>query len=231
MTLEPVYLAGLLLAAFLPAILWTITIRQVEGRRREPWSRVARAFVSGGLLGVGAALVLLQGALWFARPMPAAESLLFVTVVAAPLVEEATKPLGLLLFRDADPEPENGYIYGAAAGLGFSAVENVLVEGAVLATGSLGAFVATVALRSVATALLHASATSLVGRAIWAWRYEKAPAILIVPWYAAAVLAHGVFNALAVASTLASLALAIALAAGAWVLVRRAVKRLDAAAA
>ncbi|HLE96298.1 MAG TPA: PrsW family glutamic-type intramembrane protease [Candidatus Thermoplasmatota archaeon] len=223
----------LLAAAFVPPLLYVLWIRAHEEHEREPLGRVLRVFVAGGVVGVGLAIVFsllldLQMRPAYEATALAASYATFAAVAIAPLAEEPAKALCVLFARDRHPEPEDGLVYGAAAGLGFAATENLLYESVALASGGLGAYVATSAIRSVASALLHASASAWAGYGLLAWRTGHGSAFAALGWLVLAVAAHAAFNLLASFGLAVALALAIALALVAFRMVRRRVLRLDA---
>ncbi len=125
-----------------------------------------------------------------------------LVVLVAPFAEELAKGLGVFRVRAHLNELEDGIVYGASAGLGFAATENLLYgavayalaisEGAV-ARDALGASLSVIGVRSFSSVLLHASATSAFG-------YGVARSLLspqrrsIVPFYLLAVFMHGAFN-------------------------------------
>ncbi len=129
-------------------------------------------------------------------------ALFLLVVLVAPVAEELAKGLGVLRVRAHINEVEDGIVYGASAGLGFAATENLLYgavayafaisEGAG-AQEALSASLAVIGVRSFSSVLLHASATSAFG-------YGVARSLLsggrrsILPFYALAVFMHGAYN-------------------------------------
>ena len=53
-------------------------------------------------------------------------SFLLLSVIIAPIIEELSKALGLRLIKNQIFELEDGLIYGAVAGFGFAATENLI---------------------------------------------------------------------------------------------------------
>lgn len=123
-----------------------------------------------------------------------------VTTFVAPLAEEPSKALILFLVarsRHFD-NVTDGFVYGAAAGLGFGMSENLMYFVNVAATGDPMAWAATVAIRTLWSALMHAAATSVVGAAIGltVFRRGLARPLLLAGGFAVAIFIHGLWNGL-----------------------------------
>jgi RsiW-degrading membrane proteinase PrsW (M82 family) len=190
-----------ILVAFVPSLLYLVWIRNTERFSREPYGRLLWVFSIGAILSVGVAIVLeiilsalfdqnIERVYQYLGENPNLSSLVLACVIA-PVVEELAKALGVFRVRSALHELENGIVYGAAAGLGFAATENLLYEGTAFITAGTEAWIATAALRSVSSALLHASASSVVGFGIAKSTLNGSS---WVPYYIIAVLMHGSFN-------------------------------------
>jgi RsiW-degrading membrane proteinase PrsW (M82 family) len=115
--------------------------------------------------------------------------------VIAPIVEEFTKPLALRLktVRNNLDELEDGLIYGAVAGLGFSATENLLYGYSFLSEGFV-AFLALMAIRSFGGCLLHASATALTGYGYGKTVMKHSSLFGVLPYFILAIFLHGFYN-------------------------------------
>ena len=114
-------------------------------------------------------------------------------VVIAPLIEEPMKALVLIplcLRRDFD-NTTDGFVYGAAAGLGFGMTENFLYFLDSASTGDLGVWMSTVAIRTLYSALMHAGATSVVGAALGLAKF-RGPLFKALAIPAGLVLAMGI---------------------------------------
>lgn len=197
-------------------------IRNAERRRREPWAWVLFAFLWGA---VGAVALAYVGEVYVLgiSPFPATiYGLPALAVVVAPLVEEAAKALGLAFVKDRDPERHDGYIYGAAAGLGFAFTENLYYVGATYLVAGRDAALVLAVFRGIATVCLHGAATALVGYGLWRLRYGGNPFPLVF-WLPVAVALHAAYNALA---SLADTAAALAAAILAVLVYRRVVRRV-----
>lgn len=206
--LQLLLLVGVALA---PPLILAIRLRNAERHRREPWRVLWRAFAWGAL---GAALlaILVEDAL-DARLRDARVWGLSVTIVlVAPVVEELAKMLGLRFIRDREPEPEDGYIYGGAVGLGFAATENVIyILSAALFVGETAVF-QTALYRGIATVALHGAASSIAGHGVWRARYGGRVAWAF--WgIGIAIALHVAYNALSTMAlgwaTLAAAAVAV----------------------
>jgi len=225
--------ALLALAAFIPAIIYVVWIRNTERYQREPWGAIFAAFIWGATIAVGISIVLelLFGPLGRGFPLGAS---LWAAVVLAPFVEEFAKPLGVTYVRKAIREPEDGLVYGAICGLGFAATENLIYIWSAASAGSVASLVFTILVRSVASMLLHASATAITGYGISLMILGKKEPLSVLPFYLAAVLIHGAFNFIVsvpifgLFGSLASLALAIAFSLGTIRYVRTKIMKLDA---
>lgn len=221
-------LALLVLFAFLPPLLFAWRLRNAERRRREPWSRILAAFFWGAFAAVVFAILGEQFALLYlydgtdpvVRFPGLAVTIPFLAVIVAPIVEETAKMLGLLRLRDVGPEPENGYVYGGAVGLGFAATENlVYIASAFLLAGAQTALV-TGLFRGVATVALHAGATAITGYGVWRARFgrRRVVGLVLLPFsLLVAILIHAVYNALASVEFATLLAVAFALVVWAYV--------------
>ena len=153
------------IVAFVPAILYMLWIRSAEIYEREPLFAVQGVFLYGMTVAVFLALVLETVAIMFIDVAVGGLSIiaynLILGVILAPIIEEFTKATGVMTVMRRLIEPENGLVYGAAVGLGFAAVENVLYYLTALDAGT-DVFIATAIARTLTSTLLHTSASALV---------------------------------------------------------------------
>jgi len=196
----------LVIFSFLPPVIFVVWIRNTERYGREPWGMIAGMFLWGAIFAViiGGILSLLFLIL-FAVATPVEQVLarqfsdpttILLALVIAPFTEEFAKAFGVLRRSFVIREPEDGFVYGATSGLGFSATENLLYGIAAFVAGGIAVSLLVIAVRSISSSFLHASATSLTGYGIarnrlWGPRYSAAP------WYLAAVAMHSAFNGVA----------------------------------
>ena len=197
-------MAILVTFAFLPPLLYTVWIRNTERYHRERWVPIFICFLWGATIAVIASIVLelLIGESLAITLKNASLYGLLATIIIAPFVEEFTKPIALNLKtvrRELD-EIEDGYIYGAVAGLGFSATENLLYGTTFLVHG-LGFFLLLMMMRSVGGCLLHASATAFTGYGFGKAIMEKSSLWTVLPFFILAFFTHAAYNLLATIGT------------------------------
>ena len=230
--------ALLVLFTFLPPVFFAWRLRSAERFGREPWHRIFAAFAWGAFVAV---VIAGFGEEWLLkRTFGADDPVVLVGVfefsmlalVIAPIVEELSKALGLALFQDASPEPENGYVYGGAIGLGFAASENLLYVGFAFLTDSPDTALALGVYRGIATVALHAGATAISGYGVWRFRFARTHAarmrgLALLPIsLSMAILVHATYNGIAGTVEGALFALVFALLVFGYV--RGRVRRLDA---
>jgi RsiW-degrading membrane proteinase PrsW (M82 family) len=187
----------LVFLSFLPPLIYTIWIRNTEHCHRQQWYSIFLCFVWGATIAIIASLIL---EIVFQIPLESSMSFNEVTpfllvIVIAPIVEEFTKPLvlRLRLVKSNITELEDGLIYGAVAGLGFSATENLLYGYSFLSEGFF-IFLVLMATRSVGGCLLHASATALTGYGFGKTVMKKSSFLGVIPYFILAIFLHGFYN-------------------------------------
>jgi RsiW-degrading membrane proteinase PrsW (M82 family) len=223
----------LVFLSFLPPLIYTIWIRNTERCHRQQWLSIFYCFVWGATIAVIAALIL---EIIFNIPLRNSLSSgnttsFFLTVIIAPIVEEFTKPLALRLqsVQNNLTELEDGLIYGAVAGLGFSATENLLYGYSFLSEGFV-IFLVFMAMRSFGGCLLHASATALTGYGFGKTVMRKTSFLGVLPYFLLAIFLHGLYNFLvsyAFFGVLSGLGLAFLVVIVIFTLIRKKIRSLD----
>ena len=207
---SPYLLIVLLVSAFTMPLIFMAWIRNTARYAREPWRFVLRAFAWGAVFSVIIAIIfslVLIATLGQIRPLteflarryndPDVVLLILGAVIVAPVVEEAAKGLGVRAGRSEVQALVDGLVYGAAAGLGFSATENLFygINTLLSPDGGASASLIVIAIRSFSSSFLHASATAVVGYGLAkSWLTGRASAVL--PFYLVAVVMHATFNLL-----------------------------------
>jgi RsiW-degrading membrane proteinase PrsW (M82 family) len=223
----------LVFLSFLAPLLYTLWIRNRERYNREQWTPIFLCFLWGATIAVVAAFIL---EVIFEIPFTYSSSdgemtPFLAAVVIAPVVEEFTKPLALRLktIKHNLDESEDGLIYGAVAGLGFSATENLLYGYTFLSEGFV-AFLMLMAIRSFGGCLLHASATALTGYGYGKTVMKHSSLFGVLPYFILAIFLHGSYNFLVsydLVGVISGFFLAFLFVIMAITLIRREIRTLD----
>ena len=187
----------LFIFAFLPAIIYVIWIRNTEKYNRERWIPIFICFIWGASIAIIAS-IFLELFLEISLTASIQSTNLFglsTAIIIAPFVEELVKPFALRtrIVKREIKELEDGLIYGAVAGLGFSATENLFYGYSFLSEG-LVVFLILIIVRSFGGCLLHASATALTGYGYGKTLINGTSKFRIVPYFIIAVFAHALYN-------------------------------------
>jgi RsiW-degrading membrane proteinase PrsW (M82 family) len=187
----------LLIASFLPPILYAVWIRNTERYQREQWKPLFLCFLWGASIAIIAAFIL-EVLLEIPLVLTMQDTTLIpflAAIVIAPVAEEFAKPLVLHFksVRKELDELEDGLIYGAVAGLGFSATENLLYGWTFLSEGIL-IFLIFMSIRSVGGCLLHASATAWTGYGFGKTIIKQMSFFRVLPYFLLAIVLHGTYN-------------------------------------
>ncbi len=203
---SPYFLLILFIAAFALPLVYLVIIRNSPRYGREPWRTVLKTFAWGAVFSVIIAIILsvlfivVLGQIqplndFFARRFQEDPTTLIGALLVAPIVEEAAKGVGATAGRRQTQSKTDGLVYGAAAGLGFSATENLVYALAALLVPGVGPLspLVVVAVRSLSSTFLHASSTAVVGYGLAkSWLLRRPWAVF--PFYIVAVSMHATFN-------------------------------------
>ncbi len=196
--MDTLSLIVLFVMAFLPPVIYAIWIRNTEKYDREKWMPIIVCFLWGATIAIIASLILeiFLGEIAFFSIKDTSLLLLISLVLIAPFAEELTKPLAMRfnIVKKELVEPEDGLIYGAVAGLGFSATENLFYGYDAFISEGFIFFIALIAIRSIATCLLHASATAWTGYGYGKVVMNQSRFTKVIPYFALAILIHGLYN-------------------------------------
>ncbi len=203
---------GLVAIAVVPNVFYAIYIRNIEKWEKEPWSRIAMAFIWGMVAGVIFTVAFKMYALGNGDLLSVKREYeymfenqplltLFVVAIMFPLMGELVKLLGALPVKSEITEVEDGLIYGAAMGLGFAASANLFYLYVSMTNVGIDA-AAPIAMSSISNTLLHASASGVAGYGISKMIVKRelfAPVIFLL----AGMFIHSSFNMLSFASVTA----------------------------
>ena len=197
--MTPIQLILLVLMAFLPPIIYSIWIRNTEKINREKWKPIFLCFIWGATIAVIAAIIIELVFHFSIAPSFDDKNIynLVAVIIIAPFAEELAKPLALRLktVKKELDEIEDGLIYGAVAGLGFSATENLLYGWSFMSQGLLFFFIL-ISIRSIGGCLLHASATAWTGYGYGKTVMKHTRLVRVLPYFVLAIVVHGFYNAL-----------------------------------
>ena len=165
---------------------------------REPIGLIAVTFVWGA---TGAVVLAMLGGVGLAdifQLQSVAHAPLLISTLVAPITEEPAKALILLpiIATRSFDNMTDGFVYGAAAGLGFAMTENFLYF--VSVSSDIQTWVGTVVIRTFYSAVMHATATSVVGAALGWGRFRGGWVIGLAGamGLGMAIGIHGVWNGL-----------------------------------
>ncbi len=192
-----------ILLAFIPAFFFAWFIYWLDRYEKEPKFLLFGAFFWGGFIaivgGIIGSLILDVGfSTIFQNEAIANQASYSVT---APVVEEFWKGLAILiiflLFRREFDSILDGIVYGAIAGLGFAATENVLYFLSEFSTGGWGGMFTLFVLRVGVFGWGHASYTAFTGIGFALARTNRNMFVKIISpvvGYGLAVFAHSFHN-------------------------------------
>jgi RsiW-degrading membrane proteinase PrsW (M82 family) len=190
-----------ILAAAVPTICYVLVLWWFDRYEKEPRRLLLVAFVWGAvpaiILAVIAETVLGQPF----TTLSEASAELMSSSVLAPVVEELTKGLAVLLlflfFRSEFDGVLDGIIYGATIGFGFAMTENVFYFASAIEESGVEGLTMLVLMRSFVFGMNHALFTSVFGMALG---YARAAKRGLKRWIAppvgllGAMFLHGVHN-------------------------------------
>ncbi len=190
-----------MLFAVVPLLFALWVVWWLDRYDREPWWLVGTTFAWGGVGGVlvaliGSAILMLPIEFLFSPEVADGIGATFV----APLIEEPGKALILfvIVFSRHFDNSTDGFVYGAATGLGFGVTENFMYFSSVGATGDMDAYVGTVVIRTLYSAMMHAAASSCVGAALGFAKFRGWGFKLLAPFVGlgVAMSIHALWNGL-----------------------------------
>jgi RsiW-degrading membrane proteinase PrsW (M82 family) len=218
--LDPVPAGLATLIAFTPAFLYILPLMGLDRYDPEPFWLLAFAFAWGALVAVLVSLFVNSAfgiVVAIGTGSPGLASIMSA-VISAPVVEEASKGVGLLVllifFRRYFDDILDGVVYGGVIALGFATVENVMYYGEGLnraytefglTSQALMSFLLLFTLRGIMSPFAHVTFTAMTGIGCGISRESHngfVRFIMPVLGYIAAVVLHGIWNGLGIIVTI-----------------------------
>lgn len=202
--------------AFVPAIIYLLPFVWLDRYDPEPLWLLSLSFAWGALVAVIASFVVntIVG-IGITAAVGGAEGAYFgniaSAVISAPIVEEGSKGLGLVIllvfFRRYFDDILDGIVFAGMIGLGFATVENVMYYGGALGQSGIGALVILFFMRGVLSPFAHVTFTSMTGIGCGISRESHNKFVRVAApllGYFAAVVLHGIWNGISVVGGLSS---------------------------
>lgn len=192
--------------AFTPAIIYLFPLIWLDRYDPEPIWLLALAYCWGGLVAVIASFVV-NTVIHIAVTIgvsPAAGQIAGA-VMSAPVVEEFTKGLGLIVlligFRKYLDDILDGIVFAGVIALGFATVENVLYYGGAVGNAGFGGLALLFVMRGILSPFAHVTFTSMTGIGVGISRESHNKFVRIaapIGGYFVAVFLHALWNGMAV---------------------------------
>ncbi|HKX83529.1 MAG TPA: PrsW family glutamic-type intramembrane protease, partial [Pyrinomonadaceae bacterium] len=197
--------------AFLPAVIYLFPLMWLDRYDPEPLWLLSLAFAWGALVAVIASFVIntVIGTVAAGAAGGGEEGMIVGNIVgaviSAPIFEEASKGIGLLVllifFRRYFDDILDGIVFAGVIALGFATVENVMYYGDAIGRAGLPGVVLLFVMRGVLSPFAHVTFTAMTGIGCGLARESHSAFLRFVApviGYFFAVLLHGFWNGLAV---------------------------------
>lgn len=207
--------------AFTPALIYAFPLIWLDRFDPEPPWLIALAFSWGAVVAVLVSIILntLFGAVVYVGTGVPEVAEIASAVISAPIVEEASKGIGLLIlilaFRRYFDDILDGIVFGGLIALGFATVENVLyygrgIDDAIsqygLTSSAALSFLFLFTLRGILSPWAHVTFTAMIGIGFGISRESHNMFVKLampVLGYIVAVILHGIWNGMGIVITLA----------------------------
>lgn len=198
------FLVGFLLSLF-PLAVVLLAVHAVDRWEPEPRRLLAFALAWGAVMAI-AATTLIQPVFMTAfapKPADSARTMEFLATVEAPIVEELSKGIGLLILMLAARKyvdgPVDGIVYGMTTAAGFAFTENILYFGRLFTetSGSAAPLAVIFTMRGVLSPFAHAMFTGTLGFVMGLAARRWSPGLVIAAFLVGlvpAMLLHNVWN-------------------------------------
>ncbi len=194
------------IVAFVPAIIYLFPLIWLDRYDPEPLWLLSLAFAWGALVAVIFSIIVNSVVAGVAEATLGIETGQIVGgVMSAPIFEEASKGIGLLVllifFRRYFDDILDGIVFAGVIALGFATVENVQYYGAALGQAGVGGLIVLFFMRGILSPFAHVTFTSMTGIGCGISRESHRPFVRIAApmvGYCAAVFLHALWNGLAI---------------------------------
>jgi protease PrsW len=203
--LHPIVAIIAAVVAFTPVIVYILPLLWLDRYDPEPPWALASAFLWGGLAAIVFSFIVNTALGLVAGSVAGREAGNIVgAVISAPIMEEASKGLGVVLLliflrREFD-DIVDGIVYGGFIALGFATVENVFYYGRSLQGNGFGGLIFLFFIRGILSPFAHVTFTAMTGIGCGIARESYKPAVrFIMPLvgYLGAVTLHMIWNGMA----------------------------------
>jgi protease PrsW len=196
--------------AFTPAVIYILPLLWLDRYDPEPLWLLALAFAWGALVAVIASFIINTAVgIGVALGIGGEEGMILGNIVgaviSAPVVEEATKGMGLLIllffFRRHFDDILDGIVFGGVIALGFATVENVLYYGRAFGEAGGAGLIVLFVLRGIMSPFAHVTFTAITGIGCGIARESHNMFVKLtmpVLGYFGAVALHALWNGIAV---------------------------------
>lgn len=192
--------------AFVPAVLYLLPLIWLDRYDPEPIWLLGLAFAWGALVAVIVSFIIntiFGVAVGIAVSPEAGQAV--GAVMSAPIFEEASKGIGLLIllifFRRYFDDVLDGIVYAGVIALGFATVENVLYYGRAISEAGMAGLVVLFVMRGIMSPFAHVTFTAMTGIGCGIARESHSSAVKIlmpILGYIGAVVLHAIWNGMAV---------------------------------
>jgi RsiW-degrading membrane proteinase PrsW (M82 family) len=194
------------IVAFVPAILYLFPLIWLDRYDPEPLWLLSLAFAWGALVAVIFSIVVNSIiTLAFTASLGPDAGQIAGGVISAPIFEEASKGIGLLIllvfFRRYFDDILDGIVFAGVIALGFATVENVQYYGTALGEAGLGGLVVLFFMRGILSPFAHVTFTSMTGIGCGIARESHNSFVRIIApvlGYFGAVFLHALWNGMAI---------------------------------
>lgn len=188
--------------AVLPVPLYLALALWIDRYEKEPIGMLTVTFLWGGTVAVFfSGIINTIGSEVVTATSGAGAGDFYGAVISAPIVEESTKALALLILflwkKDEFDGVVDGIIYAAMVGLGFAMVENFLYYGGALYAGGVPGGVESFVVRGVFSPFAHPIFTSMTGIGLGLARQSSNTLVKIaapVAGLMGAITLHAIWN-------------------------------------